>query len=103
MCAVHIDMRNSIEREQQSYVVSRPMGHASHECNVYAKDKRLGHAIFGLWKRRRIPHPALLVRSTKKVGLEKPVSNLPCVTCSHPLIPAPSLQLLHFYSEVRTS
>ena len=42
-------MRNSIKREQQLYVVSRPMGHASHECNVYAKDKRLGHAIFGLW------------------------------------------------------
>ena len=36
MYAVHIDMRNSTEREQQSYVVSRPMGRASHECNVHA-------------------------------------------------------------------
>jgi hypothetical protein len=36
MCAVHIDVRNSIEREQQSYVVSRPMGAMVH-TTVYAK------------------------------------------------------------------
>ena len=53
VCEVgNIDMSNSIEREQQSHVVSRPMSHASHECNVCAKDERLYYAIFGLWERR---------------------------------------------------
>jgi hypothetical protein len=82
MCAVHIDMRNSIEREreQQLYVVSRPMGHASHKCHVYAKDKRLGQAIFGLMEATMNSTSS---RSAKKVGLETLASDLPCLTCSH--------------------
>jgi hypothetical protein len=42
-------------------------GHASHECNVYAKDKRLSRAIFGLWK--RLNSTSSFSRSAAKVDI----------------------------------
>jgi len=56
------------------------MGRASHKCYVYAKDKRLGHAIFGLMEATMNSTSS---RSAKKGCLEMLASDLPCLTCSN--------------------